>query len=80
MSTSQPRSTGVRAPAARASRTPVRRHDLLEPYRRLFWRVFALNAAVLALASMLAVVVFSPGIFSSQVALEELAISARCAS
>lgn len=44
------------------------------PYRALFWRIFALNAAVLALASALAVVVFSPGIFSSRVALEELGI------
>jgi len=52
------------------------RHDLREPYRRLFWRVFTLNAAVLALASALAVVVFSPGTLSSPVALKELGIFA----
>jgi len=40
----------------------------------LFWRVFAVNAAVLALACGLAVVVFSPGVFSSPVVLKELAI------
>ena len=48
----------------------------LERYRRLFWRVFAANAAVLGVACALAVVVFSPGIFSSPVALKELAIFA----
>ncbi len=51
-------------------------HDLREPYRRLFWRVFTVNAAVLALASALAVVVFSPGTLSSPVALKELGIFA----
>ena len=51
------------------------RHPL-ERYRRLFWRVFATNAAVLGLACALAVVVFSPGILSSPVALKELAIFA----
>ncbi|MDQ3676262.1 MAG: histidine kinase [Actinomycetota bacterium] len=74
MSTSQPRSTGVGAPGPRRSRAPTRKHHLLEPYRRLFWRVFALNASVLMLACALAVVVFSPGTFSSQVALKELGI------
>lgn len=56
------------------SRRAGRARYLPVPYRRLFWRIFTLNAAVLALACALAVVVFSPGIFSSQVALEELGI------
>ncbi len=67
-------STGQRAPRRRQALVPARPQNLLMPYRRLFWRVFALNAAVLALASAVAVVVFSPGTFSSEVALEELGI------
>jgi two-component system sensor histidine kinase UhpB len=62
------------AKAERGPRTPRQPRGLRVPYRRLFWRIFALNAAVLALACALAVVVFSPGIFSSRVALEELGI------
>jgi len=58
----------------RRSSAHAREHHLRESYRRLFWRIFALNAAVLALASALAVVVFSPGTFSSPVALKELGI------
>ena len=54
----------------------TRQHRPLERYRRLFWRVFVVNALVLGLSSALAVVVFSPGAFSSPVALKELAIFA----
>jgi len=56
------------------------RHHLREPYRRLFWRVFTLNAAVLAVASALAVVVLSPEALSSPVALKELGIFAGALS
>lgn len=76
----------MRAPPAaiKAARASRRQHGrnagrgrhLLEPYPRLFWRVFAVNAAVLAMACALAVVVFSPGVFSSPVVLKELAIFA----
>jgi two-component system, NarL family, sensor histidine kinase UhpB len=51
-------------------------HRLSEPYPRLFWRVFAVNAGVLALACAVAVAVFSHGSFSSPVALTELGIFA----
>jgi two-component system, NarL family, sensor histidine kinase UhpB len=75
VNTSQPVSTTrVRPPHRCHSRADARPHHLREPYRRLFWRVFALNAAVLALSGALAVVVFSPGTFSSPVALKELGI------
>ncbi len=67
-------STGVGTSRRRGARPPGRERHLLERYRRLFWRVFAINAAVLALACALAVVVFSPGFFSSPVALKELGI------
>lgn len=58
----------------RSSRSPVGEGGLLEPYPRLFWRVFSTNAVVLTLACALAVVVFSPGTFHSPVALKELGI------
>jgi two-component system sensor histidine kinase UhpB len=67
-------SASPRAARGRQARAPARQRYLRVPYRRLFWRIFALNAAVLALACALAVVVFSPGTISSRVALEELAI------
>ena len=54
--------------ASHSRRSPARR------YRSLFWRVFAVNAVVLALACAMAVVVFSPGTFSSPVAIKELGI------
>jgi hypothetical protein len=47
------------APRAK-SRVSGRPRYLPVPYRRLFWRIFRLSAAVLALACALAVVVFSP--------------------
>jgi two-component system sensor histidine kinase UhpB len=46
------------------------------PYRPLAWRVFAVNAAVLVAAGVVAVVVLSPGSFSETVASKELAIVA----
>jgi two-component system sensor histidine kinase UhpB len=57
-------------------RTAARGRRLFERYPRLFWRIFVTNAAVLALAGTLAGVVFSPGTFSSPVALKELGIFA----
>lgn len=54
--------------ASHSWRSPSKR------YRSLFWRVFAVNAVVLALACAMAVVVFSPGTFSSPVAIKELGI------
>lgn len=75
MSTSQPIGTTAGRPSRGQRLSPgTRERHLLEPYPRLFWRVFAINAAVLALACALAVVVFSPGTFSSPVALKELGI------
>lgn len=74
MSTPPASTTARRGARGRRSRPAARELRLLEPYPRLFWRVFALNAAVLALACALAVVVFSPGTFSTEVALEELGI------
>jgi two-component system, NarL family, sensor histidine kinase UhpB len=70
--------SSVATPSApkRGTRTPARGRRLYERYPRLFWRIFAANGAVLALACVLAVVVFSPGTFSSPVALKELAIFA----
>jgi two-component system sensor histidine kinase UhpB len=70
-------------PSAKVSSAPTRRPRIrpharlpLGPYPRLFWRIFLTNAAVLALVCSLAVAVFSPGPFSSLVALKELAIFA----
>jgi two-component system, NarL family, sensor histidine kinase UhpB len=45
-------------------------------YTALAWRVFAINAAVLLLSGLVAVVVFSPGAISSPVATKEVAIVA----
>lgn len=67
--------TGARA---RTSPSPVTApgRARLAPYPRLFWRIFLANATILALACALAVVVLSPGTFSSPVALKELAVFA----
>jgi two-component system sensor histidine kinase UhpB len=45
-------------------------------YLSLSWRVFAVNAAVLVVSGVVAVVVFSPGTISSPVATKELVIVA----
>jgi two-component system sensor histidine kinase UhpB len=50
------------------------RRRLPHPYRPLFWRIFSANAVVLAAACLMAVVILSPGTFSSPVAIRELAI------
>src|SRR3954447_11625714 len=52
----------------------VARRRLRPRYRRLFWRIFAANAVVLAGASVMAVLILSPGSLSEPVALRELAI------
>jgi two-component system sensor histidine kinase UhpB len=54
--------------------TTVQRRRLRPRYRRLFWRIFAANAVVLAGASVMAVLILSPGSLSEPVALRELAI------
>ncbi len=46
----------------------------LPPRRTLFWRVFLTNAAVLAAACVITVLVLSPGVISSGVALVELLV------
>src|SRR3954469_2491500 len=56
--------------------SPVARRRLRPRYRRLFWRIFAANAVVLAGASVMAVLILSPGSLSEPVALRELAILA----
>jgi len=56
--------------------SPVSRRRLRPRYRRLFWRIFAANAVVLAAASAMAVLILSPGSLSEPVALRELAIFA----
>jgi two-component system, NarL family, sensor histidine kinase UhpB len=56
--------------------SPVARRRLRPRYRRLFWRIFAANAVVLAAASAMAVLILSPGSLSEPVALRELAIFA----
>ena len=48
------------------------RRRLRPRYRRLFWRIFAANAVVLAAASAMAVLILSPGSLSEPVALREL--------
>jgi len=54
---------------------PARR--LLRPrYRRLFWRIFAANAVVLAAACAMAVLILSPGSLSEPIAIRELLIFA----
>ena len=52
------------------------RRRLRPRYRRLFWRIFAANAVVLALASAMAVLILSPGSLTEPVALRELGIFA----
>ena len=52
------------------------RRRLRPRYRRLFWRIFAANAVVLAAASATAVLTFSPGALTEGVALRELGIFA----
>jgi two-component system sensor histidine kinase UhpB len=54
---------------------PARRR-LRPRYRRLFWRIFAANAVVLAAACAMAVLILSPGSLSEPVAIRELAIFA----
>jgi two-component system sensor histidine kinase UhpB len=54
----------------------VRRKPRPTRYVALSWRVFAINAIVLALSGVVAVIVFSPGTVSSPVATKELAILA----
>jgi two-component system sensor histidine kinase UhpB len=56
--------------------SPVARRRLRPRYRRLFWRIFAANAVVLAGASVMAVLILSPGSLSEPVALRELGILA----
>ena len=56
--------------------SPVPRARLRTRYRRLFWRIFAANAVVLAGASVTAVLILSPGSLSEPVALRELGIFA----
>jgi two-component system, NarL family, sensor histidine kinase UhpB len=46
----------------------------LPPRATLFWRVFLTNAAILAAACVITIVVLSPGVVSSGVALAELAV------
>ena len=52
------------------------RRRLRPRYRRLFWRIFAANAVVLAAASATAVLTFSPGALTEGVAVRELGIFA----
>jgi two-component system sensor histidine kinase UhpB len=52
------------------------RRRLRPRYPRLFWRIFAANAVVLAGASVTAVLILSPGSLSEPVALRELGIFA----
>jgi two-component system, NarL family, sensor histidine kinase UhpB len=52
------------------------RQGRLPPRQTLFWRVFLTNAAVLAAACLITIVVLSPGAISSGVALTELAVLA----
>ena len=54
------------------TRAPRRRVD----YLALSWRVFTINAIVLALSGLVAILVLSPGTISSSVATKELAILA----
>jgi two-component system, NarL family, sensor histidine kinase UhpB len=54
-------------------RAPGRRR-LRPRYRRLFWRIFAANAVVLAASSVMAVLILSPGTLTEPVALRELGI------
>jgi two-component system sensor histidine kinase UhpB len=56
--------------------SPAARRRLRPRYRRLFWRIFAANAVVLAGASVMAVLILSPGSLSEPVALRELGILA----
>jgi two-component system, NarL family, sensor histidine kinase UhpB len=48
----------------------------LPPRQTLFWRVFATNAAVLTVACAITVIVLSPGVISSGVAVVELLVLA----
>src|SRR6185503_6770706 len=64
----------VRARAGHVSAFTRRR--LRPRYRRLFWRIFAANAVVLAAASAMAVLILSPGSLTEPVALRELGIFA----
>jgi two-component system sensor histidine kinase UhpB len=52
------------------------RRRLRPRYRRLFWRIFAANAVVLAAACAMAVLILSPGSLSEPVAIREVAIFA----
>jgi two-component system, NarL family, sensor histidine kinase UhpB len=52
------------------------RRRLRPRYPRLFWRIFAANAFVLAASSVMAVVILSPGTLTEPVALRELGIFA----
>jgi two-component system, NarL family, sensor histidine kinase UhpB len=52
------------------------RRRLRPRYRRLFWRIFAANAVVLAAASATAVLILSPGSLTEPIALRELGIFA----
>ena len=54
--------------------SPRARRHLHPRYRRLFWRIFAANAIVLAAALALAVIILSPVTFTEPIALRELAI------
>ena len=56
--------------------SPHARRRLRPRYRRLFWRIFAANAIVLAAACAMAVLILSPGTVSPPVATRELAIFA----
>ncbi len=69
----------LRATSARlrsAARPGVSRSAPKPRYTPLVWRVSAANAAVLTLACLVTIVVFSPGTVSSFVAVRELAILA----
>jgi two-component system sensor histidine kinase UhpB len=52
------------------------RRRLRPRYPRLFWRIFAANAVVLAASSVMAVLILSPGTLTEPVALRELGIFA----
>jgi two-component system, NarL family, sensor histidine kinase UhpB len=52
----------------------ARRRRLEPRYLPLFWRIFSANAVVLAAAFLVAVLILSPGAFTSPVAIRELAI------
>jgi two-component system sensor histidine kinase UhpB len=52
------------------------RRRLRPRYRRLFWRIFAANAIVLAASSATAVLILSPGTLTEPIALRELGIFA----